>query len=162
MSISPFVDQIYKPYPVLVLDALKPAIEALPQCNICETRLLNPVDSNGSVGVIMAEWVPGEPTIGHFEPESGEYMIQIQTLVKNTNAAEGEIQHYVLGDALKRLLYRDTALNAALRTLSVDDDQHEHTSRWGLIGQRFANNKIGQEFVFTSTTTLFFTTEIAC
>lgn len=156
------IDLSYKPYPMLVFDVLTPSVQAIPGVELCVTRLLNPTDPNGSIGITIADWIPGEPLIGGFQPISGEYTIVVQAMTKNTNAADGEVVHYLIADALRRLLFTDLDLRAALSTLRVDDESSEHTSRWGVLEQRFANNQIGREFVFLSATTLYFTTEVAC
>lgn len=153
---------IYKPYPMLLFDAVLPILSELDPVNAAFTRQVNYTDPNGSVGLTISHWVPDEPTIGGFEPISGTYTFVIQAMTKNTNEEEGEIEHYRLADTIKRTIYRDITFRDSIKVLHVDDDFGEHTSRWGLTEQRFADNKINTEFVFLSSTVLYINTEIAC
>lgn len=159
----PFSDVLYKPYPILAIEAFVPAVSELPQVYICEARQANSTDANGFVGITISEWQPEEATIGRgIEPVSGIYHIVMQALTKNTDRAEGQVEHYLLADALKRLIYRDSDLLLAINTIHVDDTLGEHTLVWGMVGQRFLDEKVGSDFTFLSATTLFFKTEIAC
>lgn len=159
----PFSDVLYKPYPMLAIDILVPIILELPQVYGCEARQTNSTDSNGFVGISISEWQPEEATIGRgIEPVSGIYHIVLQAMTKNTDRAEGQIEHYLLADALKRMIYRDPDLLLAINTIHVDDTSGEHTLVWGMIGQRFADDSVANGYTFLSATTLFFKTEIAC
>lgn len=159
----PFSDVLYKPYPILAIETLIPVISELQQVSTCEGRQANSTDSNGFVGITIAEWAPEEATIGPgMEPVSGIYHLAVQAMTKNTNRAEGQVEHYLLADAIKRAIYRDSDLQLAMNTIRVDDTLRERTLLWGIVGQRFADDRVGTEFTFLSVTTLFFKTEIAC
>jgi hypothetical protein len=159
----PFSTVLYKPYPILAIDLFVPVIADLDQVQACEARQVNITDPNGFVGITISEWQPEEATIGRgIEPVSGIYHLVMQAMTKNTDRQEGQVEHYLLADALKRTIYRDADLLTAINTIHVDDDMGEHTLVWGLVGQRFADEKVGAEFTFLSSTTLFFKTEIAC
>ncbi len=149
-------------FPDNVLWVVASRLQSLDGITNVVIRSLNPTDPNGTAGVDADEWQSEDYEMGPlgFEPTIKEYLGTIQLVVKDANAEEGRRLHRVLSKRMAAMLYRDEALNVALRGLvEREAGRGERLMQWKVMGQRFASNEINGTFVSMSATEFSFTTE---
>lgn len=128
-------------------------------------RYLNKTDPNGAVGIQTEEWIPVDYEMngrGDFEPTVQNYLFSVQHMVKHADAQEGQRIHREVAKSIRLMLYRDNAVQVALRQLLEWDevlDRKERFQGLRITAQRFASNDIDGTFVFLSATEVTVQTE---
>lgn len=147
------------PFPDNIIEVLKERLGAIEGVESVVSRVVEPSDPNGVLGVVSDEWVADDWQIGSWEPAVGTYKLMIMHLVKNTNAEEGNRTHRLVAKAIRLMLYRDADLRHALGQLREGTDPIERALQWSIAIQRFGSNEIAGQFTFLSVTELNFQTE---
>lgn len=132
------------------------------------TRPLHRTDPDQSIGVYAQIWEPDEDSyemghiVGGAEPTISRYQIAVQAMIKAGSEEQGLAVHSVLSKRIRTVLYRDTALQVALRSLVVTDGSSTERFMRGIIRtQRYMNDDIQGVFVFVSTLDYSIETEIS-
>lgn len=152
-------------FPGNVVERVVPRVASLDADLFVVPRPLQPTDPQQSVGVFPAQWDPQEMTqeMGKLfpgEPTLQRYHFVLQALIKHTDQAEGTAVISALSSMIRRMLYRDAALNVALSSLSTSAlGSIERAQRWGVGGQRFLTNEISGNWIFVSTLEFWVETE---
>lgn len=127
-------------------------------------RPLRPSDPHSSIGLFPQDWVPNEDSAemmgGLQEPTISRYLVGIHTLVKNTDEADGILQHAILSKSVRSMLYRASGVRVRLPQLNETSlGITERLQRWGVRQQRYLSNEIEGSFVFVSVTDIWVETE---
>lgn len=158
-------DDWFFPYNLVELMAV-PLSEIDDQVRIVR-RPIQVGDPDLCIGITPADWAPRQRSreIGHrptHEPTLNDYQIVIQGIVHDFTEERGLKRHSRFARAIRSLLYRDQSLQVALRSEVVTDDfgVEERVQDVDIRSQEFFNNEVS-DFVFLSTLTVVFTTEIS-
>lgn len=126
-------------------------------------RSLNMTDPHGTLGITVDSWRPLESEMGVAtqEPTIVQHSLALEHVVKADSAEVGHQLHRDTAKTFRLMLYRDPALNVALRQLNAasGDGHVERILKWEIPAQEFANNEIASAFVFMSSTEILVTTE---
>lgn len=126
-------------------------------------RPLRTTDPNVTLGVFAVDWMPDNDSaeIGKKHgPTLTTYVFAIQGLVKHGDEQSGMRLHSILAKNIRSMLDRDPGLRVRLGQLSEASlGVAERAQRWGVRGQRFANNEVGGGFIYLSTTEFYLQTE---
>lgn len=146
-----------------IADYVKPQIDA---DLFVVKRPLRPSDGAQSVGIFASLWTPDNESFemgrvgGFHEPTLGNYLISIQTFIRDMDEARGLAASSVLSTLVRTMLHRNVDLNVALRSLSVViDGSEERTKRYSVRTQRFHSNEIDGNFLYVSTLEFWLETE---
>lgn len=129
-------------------------------------RPLRKTDPTQSIGFSAAMWSPDEDSkemrgsaLGQ-EPTISRYSVSVQAFVKHTVEEEGLGIHATLSKMVRTMLYRDTPLAVALRSLSEPAGPYtEKMMRWGIQTQRYFSNELNADWLYLSTLEFWFETE---
>lgn len=130
-------------------------------------RPLRESDPNMAIGVFAVQWTPDEasyemrngPT-GPSEPTLQNYLITLQSFVKDMDEERGFAKHSVLSKRMRTMLYRDAPLRVGLAGLSASDDGSTETlKRWGLRQTRYFSNELNQLWLYLSNLEFWLETE---
>lgn len=152
-------------FPGNVIARVIPRAQALDPDLFVVARPLQPTDPQQSLGIFPAQWDPQEMSheMGKLfpgEPTLQRYHYVIQSLIKHTDQIQGTAVISTLSSMIRRMLYRDPALNVALSSLSTSAlGSIERAQRWGVGAQRFLTNEISGNWVFVSTLEFWVETE---
>jgi hypothetical protein len=148
------------PFPVCVTRTLKTEFEAIEGVDYVFERPLRPTDPNMSIGIVALDWDPRDHEIGQHDPAVQRYTYAVQSFAKNTDPAQGLLEHAILAKMVRTMLYRTESVRLALASLAETSLGHtERTQRWGVRQQRFASNESESQFLYLSTTEVWLETE---
>ena len=127
-------------------------------------RPLRPSDPQQSVGVFASQWVPEQDSFemgsAYHEPTLSNYLISIQTFVRDFDEERGLAVSSVLSTLVRAMLHRNDDLRVALRSLSVViEGSTERTRRFSVRTQRFHSNEVDGDFLYVSTLEFWLETE---
>lgn len=124
-------------------------------------RPLKLIDPSESIGVFATEWRPVVHEVTQREPALMRYQVQIDSLVKHSDEAEGRSLHTGIAKLLRVILYRDEELRISLTALNETLlGVVERAQRFGIESQDFLSGETGGGFAFMSRTSLWLETEI--
>lgn len=152
-------------FPENILDVFETKFITIPGVSLIVKRNIRQADPNGTVALCVDEWIGLEEEQnpqGNFEPTLTQHNLAIVHMVKDGSKETGELNHRNVAKFIREMLYRDPAMQLALRSLlEVSDDATHRTRplRWSVTGQKFASNEIDSMFVSISSTEVSFVTE---
>ena len=150
-------------FPGPIIDVLAAEVLNLPEITQVVKRPFNDTDPNGVASVYSFAWqpVPESNQTGSFEPVMGRYIVNNDYMLKTTDAEEGSRDHAALAKIVRVMLYRNAALDVALRQLSeTSEGITERVMRFGVTEQKYLGDQIGTRFVYISNTALWVETAI--
>jgi hypothetical protein len=126
-------------------------------------RPLRPTDPAVSLGMFAVDWVPDDRSheVGRTHgPTLSTYVFAVQGLIRHGDEQSGLRLHSILAKNIRSMLDRNQGLHVRLAGLSEASlGVAERAQRWGVRGQRFANNEVGGSFIYLSTTEFWLETE---
>lgn len=162
---APAADPADLPFPENVVQELINTFQdqALFPYDAVVARPLRTTDPAVTLGVFAVDWMPDERSaeIGkRHGPTLTSYVFAIQGLIKHGDEQAGIRMHSILAKNIRSMLDRDQGLHVRLGQLSEASlGVAERAQRWGVRGQRFANNEVGGGFIYLSTTEFYLQTE---
>jgi hypothetical protein len=156
-------------FPNNVVEILKTRIIMLDP-DLAEATFKRPLresDPHQSVGIVAANWTPNEESYemlgapaGRHEPTLQNYFITVQAFVRDSDEERGLAIHSVLSKMIRAMLYRDTALQVGLASLSATyGGSTESTKRWGIRQQRYFSNELQGSWLYLSNLEFWLETE---
>ena len=153
-------------FPYNCVDVISTALAQIDPKVVVLNRPLAITDADYNASVVPSIWVPDQKSremAGNYmpEPTSQTYEIAIQGIVKDWDEAKGLRRHAQFARAIRGLLYREPALQVALRSLTSTDASGvtERTQDLVIVDQKFHGNKVN-EYTFLSTLRIHVTTQV--
>lgn len=151
-------------FPNNVVNAIKDQVELIDGDLFVTRRPLRHSDPQQSVGIFASQWVPDQESFemgsAFHEPTLSQYLISVQTFVRDFDEERGLAVSSVLSTLVRTMLHRNADLRVALRSLSVViEGSTEKTGRYSVRTQRFHSNEIDGNFLYVSTLEIWLETE---
>lgn len=154
-------------FPYNLVDIVATAMDDLDGRIKVLKRPLDTTDLDMSCSVIPSNWTPqvdSREMQGKFipEPTLQQYVLVSQGMVKDFDEERGLRRHSQLARAIRVLLYRNPALQVALRAQAITDASGttERVQDLVQMDQQFLGNETDGEFIFLSSLRLRVVTQV--